>query len=181
MRSFILLTLLLLLPVLLVPNNALPLHLRIAYSYIGTIEATGNNDGPKIEYIIRRGGGSKGASYCAYFVSLCIDSARVKEPSVRPGMAIGYKRKNSIAANDVLIGKTQVPPGTIIIWRKGNTIHGHTGFVYEWGKKSGITIEGNTSSGQKGSQADGDGIWMRNRSIQPMSYFRIVCFTLVKY
>ena len=76
-------------------------------------------------------------------------------------MAIGFKGKNSIPANDVLIGKTKVPPGTIIIWRKGETIYGHTGFVYDWGKRYGTTIEANTSSGKTGSQADGDGIWMR--------------------
>ena len=174
--------LLLLLPVLLVPNvNVLPKHLQIAYSYIGTTEKTGNNDGPKIEYILKRQGGAKGASYCSFFVSMCIDSAKVKEPSVRPGMAIGFKGKNSIPANDVLIGKTRVPPGTIVIFRKGETIYGHTGFVYDWGKRYGVTVEGNTSSGITGSQANGDGIWMRRREIQPMNYFRIICFTLVKY
>jgi hypothetical protein len=167
---------------LLVPNvNDLPKHLKIAYSYIGTTELTGNNDGPVIEYIIHRQGGAKGASYCSYFVSMCIDSAKVKEPSVRPGMAVGFIGKHSIPANDVLTGKTKVPPGTIIIWRKGESVHGHTGFVYEWGKRYGVTVEGNTSSGQTGSQANGDGIWMRKREIQPMNYFRIICFTLVKY
>jgi hypothetical protein len=180
MRSFILLTLLLLLPVLLVPND-LPKHLKIAYSYIGTTEATGHNDGVVVEYILKRQGGAKGASYCSYFVSMCIDSAVVKEPSVRPGMAIGFKRKNSIPANDVLIGKTKIPPGTIIVWKKGESIHGHVGLVYDWGKRYGTTVEGNTSSGQQGSQANGDGIWMRKRSIEPMNYFRIICFTLVKY
>lgn len=169
---------------LLLPHSSLPdipKHLQIAESYVGTVEKTGHNDGAKIEYIIKRGGGAKGASYCAYFVSMCIDSAKVKEPTVRSGMAIGFKRKNSIPANDVLIGKVKVSPGTIIIWRKGETIYGHTGFVYDWGKRYGTTIEGNTSSGQSGSQSNGDGIWKRKRSIEPLNYFRIVCFTEVKY
>ena len=181
MHSFIWLTLLLLLPVSQLPSQTVPKHLAIALSYVGTVEKTGNNDGPKIEYIIKRGGGAKGASYCAYFVSMCIDSAKVKEPSIRPGMALAFKRKNSIPSEDVMIGKTKVPPGTILVWRHGTTIHGHTGFVYKWGKVSGTTVEGNTSSGQTGSQSNGDGIWIRTRSIQPMSYFRLLCFTLVKY
>lgn len=180
MRLCILALLLLLLPLLSL-HSQLPKHLEIAKSYVGTVEKTGQNDGEKIEYIIKRGGGAKGASYCAYFVTMCIDSAKVKEPTVRPGMAIGFKRKNSIPANDVLIGKVKVPAGTIIVWRKGETIFGHAGLVYDWGKKYGTTVEGNTSSGQTGSQSNGDGIWMRKRSIEPLNYFRIVCFTLVKY
>lgn len=179
MRYSILALLLLLLPLSSLPD--IPKHLKIAYSYIGTTEATGKNDGPKIEYILKRQGGAKGASYCAYFVSMCIDSAKVKEPTVRPGMAIGFKRKNSIPANDVLIGKVNVPPGTIIVWKKGETIFGHAGLVYDWGKRYGTTVEGNTSSGQTGSQSNGDGIWMRKRSIEPLNYFRIICFTLVTY
>jgi len=181
MQLYILQTLLLLLPVSLLHSQQLPKHLEIALSYVGTVEKTGNNDGEKIEYIIRRGGGNPGASYCAYFVSMCIDSAKVKEPTVRPGMAIGFKRKNSIPANDVLIGKYTPPPGTIIIWRKGETIFGHTGLVYKWEKASGKTVEGNTSSGKTGSQSDGNGIWTRNRTIQPLNYFRITHFTEVKY
>lgn len=181
MRSFILLMLLLLLPVLLVPNTLLPKHLEIAYSYIGTTELTGHNDGPKVEYIIKRQGGAKGASYCSYFVSMCIDSAGVKEPSVRPGMAIGFKGKNSIPANDVLIGKTKVPAGTIVVFRKGTSIFGHVGFVINWGKRYGNTIEANTSPNNIGSQSNGDGIWTKKRSIEPLNYFRIICFTKVKY
>ncbi len=180
MRSSFLLSLLL----LLLPSafhSQTPRHLAIAESYVGTVERTGHNDGAKIEYIIRRGGGAKGSSYCAYFVSLCLDSAKVKTPAVRSGLARSFKRKTSIPARDVLMGKVQIPPGTIIVWEKGETINGHTGFVRSWGTRSGTTVEGNTSSGQSGSQADGDGIWIRKRSIEPANYFRITSFTLVTY
>lgn len=180
MRFFTLLMLLLLLPALHL-HSQLPKHMIIAKSYIGTVEMTGNNDGPKIEYIIKRGGGTKGSSYCAYFVSMCIDSAKAKTPTVRTGVAINFRTKNSISANDVLIGKKQIPTGTILIFRHGNTWHGHTGFVLKWNKKSGTTIEANTSSGVSGSQSNGDGIWQRTRSIEPLNYFRIVSFTPVTY
>jgi hypothetical protein len=55
---------------------------------------------------------------------------------------------------------------------------GHVGFVVEWRGKSGTTVEGNTSSGLKGSQNDGDGVYMRKRTINPYSYFRITDFTI---
>lgn len=153
----------------------------IAKSYVGTVEKTGNNDGPKIEYIIKRGGGSKGSSYCAYFVTMCIDSAKVKTPTIRTGLAINFKTKNSISAKDVLIGKKKITCGTILIFQHGTTWHGHTGFVLKWDKESGTTIEGNTSSGLSGSQSNGDGIWQRQRTIEPLNYFRIVSFTPVTY
>ena len=162
-------------------SQQIPLHLQIAISYIGTTEATGHNDGPEIEHIIKKMGGAKGASYCAYFVAFCIDSAKVKTPTVRSGMARGYIRKNSIPANDVLIGKTQIPAGTIVIFRKGETPYGHVGFTYRWYKQYGTTVEGNTSLGIKGSQSNGDGIYARKRKIEPLNYFRITNFTLVTY
>lgn len=161
--------------------QSVPKHILIAEKYVGTTELTGNNDGPFIDYIIKRGGGSKHSSYCAYFVTFCIDSAKVKTPTVRTGLAINFKTKNSIPAKDVLIGKTKIKCGTILIFQHGNTIHGHTGFVLNWYKQSGTTIEGNTSPGIKGSQSNGDGIWKKNRSIEPLNYFRIISFTPVTY
>jgi hypothetical protein len=50
-----------------------------------------------------------------------------------------------------------------------------------WVGRCGYTVEGNTSAGSGGSQADGDGVWERLRCIQPGSYFRIVAFTPVRY
>ncbi len=180
MRSFILAMLLSLLLVL-GSHSQDPKHLVIAKSYVGTVEATGNNDGPKIEYIIKRGHGAPHSSYCAFFVTLCIDSAKVKTPIVRSGLARSYKLKTSIPAKDVLIGKTSIPAGSIVIWQRGNTINGHTGFVRKWYTRWGLTVEGNTSGGNIGSQADGDGIWLKSRSIEPANYFRITSFTFVTY
>ena len=182
MRLYILLTLSLLLLSLHSLNQGIPKHLEIAISYIGTTEATGHNDGPEIEKIIKHGGGAKGASYCGYFVKICLDSANAKLPTRRGGMAIMYKTKNSIPANDVLIGKTKVPVGSIVVFGKGNTIYGHTGFtIRTWNGQSGRTVEANTSSGISGSQSNGDGIYVRKRKIEPLNYFRIICFTKVTY
>ena len=164
-----------------VASQESPRHMQIAKGYVGTVEKTGHNDGAKIEWIIKSEGGATGSSYCSYFVSKCLDSAKVKEPTIRSGLARNFITKKSIPANDVLIGKTKIPEGTILIFQKGNTINGHIGFVKSWNKQYGNTIEGNTSSGQTGSQADGDGIWERKRKIEPTNYFRITSFTLVKY
>lgn len=181
MRLYILLTLSLLLLSLPSPNQTIPKHLSIAEGYVGTTEKTGHNDGPEIEKIIKHGGGAKGASYCGYFIWTILDSAQVKTPKVRSGMARGYKIKSSIDANDVLIGKVKIPPGTLVIFQKGETIFGHVGIVKSWGKKYGYTVEANTSPNNTGSQSNGDGIWYKYRSIQPLNYFRVRWFTLVTY
>ena len=70
------------------------------------------------------------------------------------------------------------PAGTIIVWRRGNTLFGHAGVVEKWNGKKGTTVEGNTSSGAKGSQSDGDGVWRRRRAIDPSNFFRITDFIL---
>jgi hypothetical protein len=53
-----------------------------------------------------------------------------------------------------------VPPaGAIVIFN-----FSHTGIVVSGGRSSDITVEGNTSSGNRGSQRDGDGVFQRTRS-----------------
>lgn len=146
-------------------------------------EASGHNDGPEVESFLKSVGRKKGDSWCAAFVSYCLIIGNVKEPTIRSGLARAFKRSNNlIDANDVLRGIKKIPPGSIVGWEKGNTIFGHIGFVLTgWNKQYGITIEGNTSSGVKGSQSDGDGVYIRSRSIQPANYFRIKWFVLVTY
>ncbi len=158
-------------------------HLQIAQTYIGTKEATGHNDGEPIESFLRSVGRHKGDSWCAAFVSYCLTVANAKQPAIRSGLAREFKRgKGMIKAVDVLRGTKKVDKGFIVGWEKGETISGHIGFVFtKWNKQYGTTIEGNTSSGEKGSQADGDGVYIRARSIQPANYFRICWFVPVSY
>ncbi|MDQ7818832.1 MAG: hypothetical protein RDU14_17525 [Melioribacteraceae bacterium] len=157
-------------------------HLTIAESFVGVSETTGKNDGPEVEMFLKSVGRRKGDSWCSAFVSYCLTIADVKEPKVRSGLARDFKRsKYVIPASEVLRGVKTIPPGSIVGWEKGNTIFGHIGFVLtDWKKQYGTTIEGNTSSGVKGSQSDGDGVYIRSRSIQPANYFRIMWFILVK-
>lgn len=156
-------------------------HLDIAQHYVGVKEATGNNDGKEVEMFLHSVGRKKGDSWCAAFVSFCLTQANVKEPKIRSGLARDFKReKKLIMANDVLRGIKKVEPGYIVGWEKGNTIFGHLGFALtNWNKAYGTTIEGNTSSGIKGSQFNGDGVYIRSRIIQPANYFRIVWFVPV--
>jgi hypothetical protein len=155
-------------------------HLQIAESFVGVTEKTGKNDGHEVEMFLQSVGRKKGDSWCSAFVSYCLTAANVKEPKIRSGLARAFKKnKGLINANDVLRGSKKIEAGSIVGWEKGNTVFGHIGFVKSWNKQHGITIEGNTSSGMKGSQSDGDGVYIRSRSIQPANYFRIRWFVPV--
>lgn len=159
-----------------------PPHLETALSFEGVTELTGANDGPDIKRFLAAVGLNAGNPYCAAFISFCLDSARVDRPKVRSGLASHFITGNSTPAREVLRGTVEIFPGTILIWRKGNTIYGHAGFVIsQEGPARFTTIEANTGAGAYGNQRDGDGVWRREREIQPGSYFRITDFTRVQY
>lgn len=158
-------------------------HLELAESYVGTTELTGNNDGLEVEQFLRAVNLDKGNPYCAAFVSFILDETpNIREPDIRSGLASKFITEKSIDAKQVIRGVTDIPPGSIVVWRKGNTIFGHTGFVkQQTGPVEFVTIEANTKPGTYGNQRDGDGVWERERTIQPGNHFRITNFTLVQY
>ncbi|HEX2868734.1 MAG TPA: CHAP domain-containing protein [Ignavibacteriales bacterium] len=158
----------------------MPEHIKIAQSFVGVKEKTGHNDGPEVEMFLKSVGLGKGYAWCAAFVSYCLDKARVEFPKIRSAIARSFETKESIKAIDVLLGKKKVKDGSIVVWRKGSGLQGHTAFVTHWDRDKGETIEGNTSSGASGSQRDGDGVYKRKRKIEPANYFRITSFLEVK-
>lgn len=118
-------------------------------------------------------GSPLGSPYCAAAVSYSI-----RPNSLRSGLARALRNKNTFAALEVIQGKKQIKRGYIIIWQKGETISGHAGLANrDWNGVKGETVEGNTSAGNKGSQSNGDGFFIRQRSIQPTAYFRIKYIT----
>lgn len=157
-----------------------PPHLELALDQVGTTEV-GNNGGAAVENYLASVGLGTGYPYCAAFVTWAIDSADVRSPAVRSARAQDFITDRSISAKHVLRGAYDPSPGEIIVWRKGNTIYGHVGFVMRWDNDHGQTVEANTSPGNNGRQRDGDGVWIRQRSIQPLNYFRITYFTPVQY
>lgn len=155
-------------------------QLDTAYFYVGLKEQTGRNDGYHIEKFLKCVGRNKGDSWCAAFVSYCLEVNKIGEPAIRSGLARAFKKsKYVIDARDVYMGIQTIEAGDLVGWEKGSTIYGHIGFVIMWNKSQGYTIEGNTSSGSKGSQSDGDGVYIRYRIIEPMNYFRIKWFVRV--
>ena len=143
---------------------------QIAKGFIGTKEV-GNNGGFWVQRFQKVSNAPRGAQWCACFVNFCLDSAGVKGlPNTRNGLARSLATKNKTIKASTFNGS--LPAGTIIVWRRGNTIFGHAGLVESWNGIKGTTIEGNTSSGINA----GDGVWRRRRAIDPSSFFRITDF-----
>jgi len=176
--SFLVFVLLLLLPLYQLNGQA---HVDTALSYVGVREKTGRNDGYFVERFLSSVGRKKGDSWCAAFVSYCLTVTHTKEPAIRSGLAYDFtKAKYVIAASDVLKYNLKLPRGTLVIWRKGTTLFGHIGIaITQWKGSSGKTVEGNTSPDSSGSQSNGNGVYIKNRKISPLSYFSIKYFTLV--
>lgn len=165
--------------------RALPAHLDTALAYVGTVERGGANRGARVERFLRSVGLEPGNPWCAAYVSYVLGAAGVRAPLdgrrrvIRSGLAARFITARSIRASEALRGVKRVPPGAVVIWRRGNGPFGHAGFAVAWDGASGETVEGNTSSSRAGSQRDGDGVWRRQRRITPGRYFRIVSFTPV--
>lgn len=158
----------------------MPKHIAIALKFVGEQEVK-RNSSPVIDSMLASVNLRPGNPYCAAGVSFCLTKAGATMPKVRSGLARNFVTKQSIPASKVLLGIVKIEQGTILIWRDGNTIHGHTGFVLAWEKDKGTTWEANTSSGIRGSQRDGEGIYIRRRTIVPGAAFRITDFTPVSY
>ena len=107
-------------------------------------------------------GPSKSVWWCMCFVSMCVDLAGQQK-------AIGglyYNTETFKNANkNKIVSVASAKPGDIVLFDwDGRGVTDHVGFVEKnlgggWLQ----TIEGNTSSGSKGSQSAGNGVWRRQR------------------
>lgn len=165
-------------------TSKFPLHLKYAMQYLGTHEGT-NNSGNFVDYVLEAVNikANSHASWCAGFVARMMKLAKVTYPTKFSALAQAYIDKTkSIKAYDVWCGKITLKDGWyLVIWKKGNTISGHIGFLIVQDGKLFYTIEGNTSSGTGGSQDNGDMVAFRTREIQPYAYMKIVYFTPILY
>lgn len=140
---------------------------EVAQSFVGTKEATGNNDGPQVEAFQKAvDGKAQGEPWCMAFVQFCVQQ-------VDRESAIEWDRDYLADTESCLIAWNKSPdearsfapgPGKIVIWAKDDgSGKGHTGIVTSVNDDGTLnTVEGNTSSGT-GDPRDGDGVYARRR------------------
>lgn len=151
------------------PRNGARAALSFAEAQIGTTEQPpGSNWGPKISTWIKATGYTSPVPWCGCFVNACVIAAGV--PS---GVGwVGYTPAivaHAKAGTDgwTWHGPSDGKPGDLALFDSGpgGDIAVHVGLVEKKLSDSSYqTIEGNTSSGSSGSQANGGGVFRRTRS-----------------
>ena len=108
--------------------------------------------------------GTNGVPYCAMFVSYILAMGGIKVagfPTASCPTGLNAARKAGI----VISNKKNAKPGDIVYFDwDGNGNPDHVGFVEKNCGSYIQTIEGNTSSGNSGSQSNGGGVYRRTRS-----------------
>lgn len=173
------------------------LVLSNADKYVNVREIKPNRS-PEIDRFHNYVGLPYGNSWCMMFVVYnykeASDQAMIKNPLpkiARCSLMWKQTKKNpykykTINADRVRYGFEKLKPADIIIWSNNrhpgdDNWNGHTGLVVEQLTDKAInTIEGNTSSGSIGNQANGDGVYYRTRFIQSNAKFKIEGFIRVR-
>lgn len=137
---------------------------------VGVKEKTGRNDGRKVESYLRSVGLVKGNPYCAAGQYWCFYSSATDLGMSNKSIPI-YRTGSTVTMfNEAMkIGQKSNPYPIIddlMFWRRPDEWRGHVERIIEV-KKAGwvITVGFNTSSGGKGSQDDGEGVYLRKRNI----------------
>lgn len=131
---------------------------------IGTKELTGHNDGVSVEMYLKSVGLTKGAPWCAAFISWNYQQCDVNNPKS------GYSPSWFPSANVIYqpsknINNTPQPGDVFGIYFASKGRIAHVGFVIDWGEKFVTTIEGNTDAdateGEK--SREGNGVFKKKR------------------
>ena len=140
--------------------------LDAALSQLGVTEATGHNDGEKVDaFLATVGLEGSGAPWCACFNRWSYDRAGLRKVGPRSALAAAWVASPTWTRADG--GRTPLPGDTWGIWI-GAGVH-HTGMVEKWGDQVVTTVEGNTApQAIPGSAQDreGDGVWRKRRLVR---------------
>ena len=157
--------------------------LETALSYDGSLEATGNNDGPIIESFLNYIGLKKGNPYCMSFVVFCYHKSteRLSRKDVLPkigrvAMQWENAKKNPlkykiVTPSQLKLGIEKLNPGDISIHTRGGgteyNFNGHTGIVIVQNNMQYDAEEGNTSppKGKVKDEGEGGGVFRKTRHI----------------
>lgn len=128
--------------------------LSVAQSQVGYKEGRNNSNKYGAAY------GMNNVSWCQIFIWWCFKQAGMDWYKTASCTAC-YKHYASRA-----VSRNSLKPGDIVYYDwDGSGDCDHVGIVESVGSSRVTTIEGNTSSGNSGSQSNGDGVYRRYRNI----------------
>lgn len=141
----------------------------------GTLEVPKDSNRGLVIDDIQKVFGYKGVQYCALFAQYCYKRACVC-------LNIPFPFSGT-ASSQTLFGEalnkkwvetdfSKLQSGDIVIWRKWKFWQGHVGLVksVDHANKLFVTVEGNTSSTNEGSQRNGGGIFERVRYMKKQDF-----------
>lgn len=152
--------------------------LDTAMKCVGVIEATGKNDGERIEAYLQSVGRKKGDSYCTagqyycfYVSAIALNLPIIEIPIKRTGIA------NEVFDDAKKRGRKaryQANKHDLIVWRKNGTPFGHIERIIESTKAGWVlTIGFNTSKNIVGKGRI-EGVFIKRRNIyQPLGKMRV--------
>lgn len=135
---------------------------KVFLAEVGTKEATGKNDGERVESYLKTCGLKKGNPWCAAFVNWCFRAAGIVLKITNPAYSPNWFPKDKLT---YIRGKNlpfEVKKGDCVgYYFAEHKRIAHIGFVDEWNDKYVITVEGNTSNSLN---RDGDGVFRNKRT-----------------
>ncbi len=161
------------------PRPARLVALDYARKYVGVKETPpGSNDGPLIRKWLKAAGINRPAPWCMAFLHAMFKLADV---TLGGGASVGFFEEWAVQHGELIVRRPFA--GDVVCYRWGSDDWpDHIGIVEKvlalrWrGKEfAGLvrTIEGNTSPGVRGSQANGGGVYRRTRWINRCKFVRI--------
>lgn len=146
--------------------------LTVAESQVGYVETGGTtgHNGNITKYWADLDASLEGSSWCAVFVSWVWKQAGHPLPPIdRPyGYINCASAVNYAKAHGLWDESGHYAPGDIVLYDfDGHGVAGHTGIVVADDGRHLTTVEGNTSPGTGGSQANGGGVYLRHRPHGP--------------
>lgn len=158
--------------VLICDYRLLELSESIAIKQIGVIEKTGKNDGIEVEKYLKSVGLGKGYPYCKAGQYYCYAEA-VKELKQDKIIVNNPIPKTALANKVFDVAKTKnqktnykAERHDFIVWRTPKKSTGHIERIIKVAKGGWVeTVAFNTTSGNRGNQRDGGGVYKRKRNI----------------
>lgn len=133
---------------------------QIYSSQVGVREATGNNDGLQVETFLHAAKAKRGQSWCAAFVSWCLQLAGIKHP-ITAWAAAMFPAKNTIYTRGRPPTATPQQGDVFGLYYTNLGRIGHVGFIHDWGNGNiVVTVEGNTN---EAASREGDGVYKKKR------------------
>jgi hypothetical protein len=153
--------------------------LDLASFYVGITEATGQNDGPIIERFQKAvDGKAQGEPYCMGFLQFCA----LETAEAHGGRVLAVRSESVLAVwnQTPTVYRKRIPaPGRWALWQHGESWAGHAGIVRSVGPDWIETVEANTSPGGTTIVREGEGVYIRRRSLKPVGTMRLLGFLQV--